>query len=283
MLELPVLRHVRRLILIVLLYGILVLLTIWAPVRTFLQIKSERAPFTFFTNHVLELLLFTIWLPLVYDRWNISKVFRGIVDVSIKAAVRSLGIANYMLPPEPGQPLPLPAQLYPQYFVYRIGSFVLLSVLASYMFVTGGLVVPLLIGRRALCLLFDYTVNEIYSFSAGLGLLTVGVKLILYVRAWKTEPALASLSHMVTWLLATVIFVVKFFLASVMLGALLPLFVGLFLDCMFFSPLKLCARLLTVHMSPVVNVWQSWALGVMALKLLHQAALKGMTSLTSLL
>jgi E3 ubiquitin-protein ligase MARCH6 len=132
---------------------------------------------------------------------------------------------------------------------------------------------PILVGRAAFARLTDADLNEIYTFGAGCGLLRLAAAVVWY--GWRR----ATLEKLVRtpWLTLgarklgqVAVQSCKLSVAVAVGGVALPLLAGLVLDMMIIIPVKVPGGL-----SPVYSLWQDWAIGLMALKLVHEAGMAG--------
>lgn len=104
MIHLPIYRHIRRLLLSAIIFGSVVLLMLWLPIRILRQVWPSFLPYTVSLNseaHVnelsLELLLLQVILPALLEQSHTRTWLKGLVRGWCKAVSWVLGIHSYLL------------------------------------------------------------------------------------------------------------------------------------------------------------------------------------------
>lgn len=111
MIHLPILRHIRRLLLSAVIFGSAVLLMLWLPIRILRYIWPTFLPYTVTLNNEaqvnelsLELLLLQVILPALLEQSHTRTWLKGFVRAWCRAVSWILGIHSYLLGTADGQP-----------------------------------------------------------------------------------------------------------------------------------------------------------------------------------
>ena len=97
MLETPISRYCRRLTLIAVMYGFLITMMSWLPVKNAIAFSPGLLPFKFVLTHPMEFLLLNLGLPLVHDQLQLTAT-------ATRAVTKWIEVASYILgtPPSSG-------------------------------------------------------------------------------------------------------------------------------------------------------------------------------------
>jgi hypothetical protein len=79
-------------------YGLLVVLLVWLPVKTLGRLWPGFMPYRFLVSHPLEMLVFTFGLPLVQSYGELGDAFHVVMYEWIVFVSHWLGVTEYMLP-----------------------------------------------------------------------------------------------------------------------------------------------------------------------------------------
>lgn len=117
MIHLPILRHIRRLLLSAVIFGSAVLLMLWLPIRILRVVWHSFLPYTVALNSEaqvnelsLELLLLQVILPALLEQSHTRTWLKGLVRTWCRGIAWVLDIHSYLLGDSDGQPTPEGAQ-----------------------------------------------------------------------------------------------------------------------------------------------------------------------------
>eukprot|EP00051_Salpingoeca_urceolata_P014564 m.185702 g.185702 ORF g.185702 m.185702 type:complete len:1003 (+) comp18122_c2_seq11:419-3427(+) len=301
MLELSLASYSRRLVAVIVLYGVLVVGLIWLPVKTCIAAAPSLLPFNIILAHPVELLSFNLVIPLIQENMDPAQQIKDSVSWWITMASSRLGLAGYMLtdpaadevngPAAGGDDVDragpaedngnadgaagaaprafTPASEIP-WFAARLAVFIAVGWLSMYVIITGLLAAPVLIGRWLISLMTNVVVHELYTFLMGLLALSTFYKTADALRSIQQRRLSEVAGTTVYRLRSLAVPFAKVLIVLVTTGLVLPLQVGLLLEMVVFTPLTVPS-----HMSPVPCLWQCWAVGLIIVKLAHQFAVTG--------
>eukprot|EP00040_Diaphanoeca_grandis_P023286 m.126424 g.126424 ORF g.126424 m.126424 type:complete len:884 (-) comp29200_c0_seq7:99-2750(-) len=273
MLELELITYIRRLLLITVMYGVLIVMLVWLPVKTVCSTFPSVLPFQVMLSHPLEVLAFNFAIPLIQDYCNPSDSFENAVKMWLKLSSYVLGITKYMFPHNEtdGETAPTPAEMFPKFFSLRILGLLGLGWLTSHVLVTALLTIPVTVGRYTTNAAF-LEVHDLYTFVVGVFVCWVLVQIPRKLSKANVLRAVhTTLSmHGVTVVYHVVVHAIKGFVAVMLVLIVLPTLAGLLVDLVIIIPAK-CP----VEMTPILSLWQDWSIGVMVLKLIYQSEYDG--------
>ncbi|XP_066159139.1 E3 ubiquitin-protein ligase MARCHF6 isoform X1 [Euwallacea fornicatus] len=323
MIHLPVLEHIRKLIISAVIFGSAVLVMLWLPIRIIKLNLPSFLPYTVSLNSnetrvnelSLELLLLQVVLPALLEqshtrvwlkafvRWW-CKVMAWILDLHSyllgdqsnsdgnrrenngdrqeNVAGQGLGAAHQALflmePPTGYQPYERPKLFHIRLFFLLVlvcWSLVLFSVVA--------VIVPVWLGRRVMALWLvgapppgpqisastdktEVKVHELYTSACGLYLCWLATRGVTLVLSWLPQGRAAMMERLRHWGYLGL----KTFAASVLLLGIIPLLFGLLLELVVIIPLRV-----PIHQTPILFIWQDWALGVLYTKIACAVTMMG--------
>lgn len=124
MLQIPLLHYTRRLLLISVMYGGIILLLLWLPIQTVIRALPGIIPYRVALRHPIELMLLNLAIPFfsvgpglglslivlhpnsiegshaTQERWNPAGPLKKIIRAWFGAVGTALGMRNYFLTPE---------------------------------------------------------------------------------------------------------------------------------------------------------------------------------------
>ncbi|XP_018323942.1 E3 ubiquitin-protein ligase MARCH6-like [Agrilus planipennis] len=335
MIHLPILRHIRRLLLSAIIFGSAVLLMLWLPIRILRVVCPSFLPYTVTVNNEaqvnelsLELLLLQVILPALLEQSHTRIWLKAVVRIWCKAVAWLLDIHSYLLgdadtnnmqqpnnernnqnnaqlPPAAPELVgglgaahhallmregPTGYQPYekPSFFVARL---ILLLVLVCFSLIASSLViltVPVWLGRHVmeLWLLADpqiatmtsttttthslsrtsAKVHELYTAACGTYMCWLGVRAATLVLGWLPQGRAAIFERLKQWCVLGL----KTIIVSAVLLGLIPLLFGLLLELVVIVPLRV-----PLHQTPILFIWQDWALGVLYTKIACAVTMMG--------
>ncbi|KAJ9583528.1 hypothetical protein L9F63_022146, partial [Diploptera punctata] len=269
MIHLPIVRHVRRLLASAVIFGTAVLLMLWLPVRILRVIWPSFLPYTVAlqseaqVNELsLELLLLQVILPALLEQSHTRTWLKSLVRTWCRAVAWLLDLRSYLLGDEGGEQMQGEAGAAPQAQNQQAGN-------NDHEGPTGFQPYerPRWFPARLVGLLFAVCVTLVF---ASLAALTLPVWLGRRVMAlWlvgappPAPPVVATVTPPVGGAATDVIS------ASVLLGVV-PLLFGLLLELVVVVPLRV-----PLDQTPVLFVWQDWALGVLYTKIACAVTMMG--------
>ncbi|ENN76540.1 hypothetical protein YQE_06991, partial [Dendroctonus ponderosae] len=324
MIHLPILEHIRKLIISAVIFGSAVLLMLWLPVRIIKIILPTFLPYTVSLNTEsqvnelsLELLLLQVILPALLEQSHTRVWLKAFVRWWCKIIAWALNLHSYLLGDQattnenvrdnadrpdnvPGQDggnlgavhqalfmmePPTGYQPYqrPKFFHARL-FFLLVTVCCSLvLFSVMALTVPVWLGRRVMTLWLvgapppgpqisanaantEVKVHELYTAACGLYLCWVAARAVTLVSSWLPQGRAAMLDRLKQWCLLGL----KTIAASALLLGVIPLLFGLLLELVVIIPLRV-----PIHQTPILFIWQDWALGVLYTKIACAVTIMG--------
>ncbi|KAH1015872.1 hypothetical protein HUJ04_007190 [Dendroctonus ponderosae] len=171
----------------------------------------------------------------------------------------------------------------PKFFHARL-FFLLVTVCCSLvLFSVMALTVPVWLGRRVMTLWLvgapppgpqisanaantEVKVHELYTAACGLYLCWVAARAVTLVSSWLPQGRAAMLDRLKQWCLLGL----KTIAASALLLGVIPLLFGLLLELVVIIPLRV-----PIHQTPILFIWQDWALGVLYTKIACAVTIMG--------
>ncbi|EEB18578.1 ssm4 protein, putative [Pediculus humanus corporis] len=303
LIHLPIIHHVRRLLASSVVFGTAVLLMLWLPVRILRAIWPSFLPYTVSwqsdtqVNELsLELLVLQIIIPALLDQPQSRVWMKTLIRLWCKSTAWALGIHSYLLGDEVEssnnaenvennenndnndndqgvfnrvgghQALlpregPIGVQPYqrPTWFYVRLLG-LLIALFASLIIASlVALTLPVWIGRQLMVFWVGAPpVHELYTAASGTYFCWLVARAVTLLRSWLPQGRAAILEKMRLWCIWGLKSLVAF---SVLLGVI-PLLFGLLLELVIVIPLRV-----PLEQTPILFVWQDWALGVLYTKI----------------
>ncbi|KAJ8878389.1 hypothetical protein PR048_018967 [Dryococelus australis] len=302
MIHLPIVRHVRRLLASAVIFGTAVMLMLWLPVQILRAVWPSFLPYTVAlqseaqVNELsLELLLLQVILPALLEQSHTRTWLKGLVRAWCRAISWLLDLRSYLLGDVEGEgelPRNDPAdnnaagglgaahqallqregptgfQPYerPRWFAARLAG-LLVAVCGTLLLASlVALTLPVWLGRRVMALWLappDHgpaggRVHELYTAACGTYLCWLLARAAALVLGWLPQGRAAVLARLRQWCVLGARSAVAF---ALLLGVV-PLLFGLLLELVVVVPLRV-----PLDQTPVLFVWQDWALGVLYTKI----------------
>lgn len=112
----------------------------------------------------------------------------------------------------------------------------------------------------------EVKVHELYTAACGLYLCWVAARAVTLVSGWLPQGRAAMLDRLKQWCLLGL----KTIAASALLLGVIPLLFGLLLELVVIIPLRV-----PIHQTPILFIWQDWALGVLYTKIACAVTIMG--------
>uniref|UniRef100_A0A3Q2CI59 E3 ubiquitin-protein ligase MARCHF6 n=1 Tax=Cyprinodon variegatus TaxID=28743 RepID=A0A3Q2CI59_CYPVA len=304
MIHLPIYRHLRRFILSVVVFGSIVLLMLWLPIRIIKLLFPAFLPYNVMlysdapvSELSLELLLLQVVLPALLEQGHTRQWLKRLVHAWTFTAGYVLDLHSYLLgdleddenqpnnPPNrlnnnriPGlgeglhaahqailqQGGPVGFQPY-----HRPPNF-LLKVLKKKQLLNDSkrvLLFILYVGRWLMSLwMGSAVVHELYTAASGLYVCWVSIRAATVLLSWMPQGRTVIMIKVHEWTLM----IFKTVVVAVMLAGVIPLLLGLLFDLVIVAPLRV-----PLDQTPLFYPWQDWALGVLHAKIIAAITLMG--------
>lgn len=304
MIHLPVFSHIHRLLVSAVTFGTAVLLMLWLPIRLLHYLMPGFLPYAVIVHTEapvselsLELLLLQVILPALLEQSHTRNWLKAVVRTWCVGAAKMLGLRSYLLgagPSEPPRPPPqraaLPAgglgaahqalmhrdgpagyepYVRPKWFAARLTALLILVAISLVVASAIALVVPVWIGRKVMALCLPKAsegVHELYTAACGTYVCWVSVRGGALIGAWLPQGRAAVAARVRLWARVAA----KSAVASAALLGVVPLLFGLLLELVLVIPLRV-----PLEQTPVLFVWQDWALGVLYTKIACAVTMMG--------
>ncbi|XP_069958511.1 E3 ubiquitin-protein ligase MARCHF6 isoform X2 [Cherax quadricarinatus] len=348
MIHLPIVRHTRRFLASMVIFGSTVLLMLWLPIKiihglwpSFLPYHITLSSDTPVSELSLELLLLQVilpalleqghtrvWLKLLVRHWcaavshilglrsyllgdvaldvqgggvviggdtgggagevgagaapqvEVEEPAEGIVNPVVgggggggaggggaaDALAGGLGAAHQALLQRDG-PTGFQAYVRPRWFGVRILGLVIMMCISLTAASIMCLTLPVLVGRQCMYLaLGDTKVHELYTGACGLYLCLLGIRGITLLASW----IMLGWTQVIVRLRQWGIMGTKVLIALVVVAVVVPLMVGVLMELVIVIPLRV-----PLHQTPILFLWQDWALGVLYTKIMCALVMMG--------
>lgn len=182
------------------------------------------------------------------------------------ALAGGLGAAHQALLQRDG-PTGFQAYVRPRWFGLRILGLVVVMCLSLTAASIICLTLPVLVGRH--CMYFalgDTKVHELYAGACGLYLCLLSIRGITLLASW----IMLGWSQVILRLQQWGIMGLKALIALVVVAVVVPLMVGVLMELVIVIPLRV-----PLHQTPILFLWQDWALGVLYTKIMCALVMMG--------
>ncbi|CAK9869462.1 unnamed protein product [Sphagnum jensenii] len=288
----PIHKHARRVLLSVVVYGSLIVMLVFLPVQLAISIAPYMFPFDIrvsdpFTEIPADMLLFHICIPFAVEHFRPRATIKTVLSHWFSTAGWVLGLSEFLLPgPLPNvdnneqqrrvgvqdqQNAPPHQGAYSCFMIsrYQFVMQILLLLFGAWItllaFNSTMVLLPVCLGRAIFASLsqLPYTrgakCNDLYAFSIGCYILWATVVAVRYIVDYlRTHDLHLLLRQVLKW--SSIIF------KSVVLLSLwvvvIPVLIGLLFELVVVVPLRV-----PVYESPVFLLYQDWALGLVFLKI----------------
>lgn len=112
----------------------------------------------------------------------------------------------------------------------------------------------------------EVKVHELYTAACGLYLCWLAARAVTLVLSWLPQGRAAMMDRLKQWCLLGL----KTIAASALLLGVIPLLFGLLLELVVIIPLRV-----PIHQTPILFIWQDWALGVLYTKIACAVTMMG--------
>ncbi|OWR44257.1 putative ssm4 protein isoform 1 [Danaus plexippus plexippus] len=301
MIHLSVWSHIRRLVVSAMVFGTAVLFMLWLPIRVIKYVLPGFLPYAVAVHTdapvnelSLELLLLQVILPALLEQSHTRTWLKAGLRAWCGCAAGLLGLRSYLLgeasrenephpPPHPPHQLGAahraliwrdgPAGFEPyvrvSWFPLRLGALLALVSVSLVLASALTLVIPVAIGRKVMTIWLPKAsegVHELYTAACGMYVCWAVGRGGALAAGWARGGRAALLARAALWTRRAA----RAALAALALLGLVPLMFGLLLELVLVIPLRV-----PLEQSPVLFVWQDWALGVLYTKIVCALTMMG--------
>ncbi|KAJ2944212.1 hypothetical protein O0L34_g18190 [Tuta absoluta] len=301
MIHLSVWSHIRRLVVSAVIFGTAVLFMLWLPIRVIKFVLPGFLPYAVAVHTEapvnelsLELLLLQVILPALLEQSHTRTWLKAGVRWWCVMAAGALGLRSYLLGESrqdraPHPPVPHPHQLaiahqalmrrdgpagfepYVRVAWFPARLLALLVLVAASLVAASALtlVIPVAIGRKVMALWLPKAsegVHELYTAACGMYVCWAMGRGGTLAAGWARGGRGALFARLYLWTRVAL----RAALAALALLGLVPLLFGLLLEHVLVIPLRV-----PLEQSPVVFMWQDWALGVLYTKIVCALTMMG--------
>jgi len=291
--HLPISKHVKRFALSIIIFGSTIILIAWLPVQLLLYLVPEFLPYhgdsdlaNSAGDYPLQLMVFQFALPGLLEQGSLKNSLRRGIQLWCKVVSKLLGIRSYLLGDQDDldqdrddwydRYVPYTR---PTFFVIRVLLLLALGFLSVVAIAAIVMYFPVRMGRIFFALMFGskgalplvtekQTKNtyELYTLAIGVWLCWLCLRLCGIVSRLVPD-GWSKLRNFLSEMLTTVW---KSLALAVFIVGILPLQLGLLFDLVAVVPLRV-----PLHQTPVIFIWQDWALGIFLFKMISVTVLMG--------
>ncbi|KAK5898454.1 hypothetical protein CgunFtcFv8_015870 [Champsocephalus gunnari] len=297
MIHLPIYRHLRRFILSVVVFGSIVLLMLWLPIRLIKLLMPTFLPYNVMlysdapvSELSLELLLLQVVLPALLEQGHTRQWLKGLVRAWTVSAGYLLDLHSYLLgeqednegnqPPlaractQPIRPScsrggPVGFQPYhrPLRFPFRIVLLIAFMCLTLLVASLVCLTLPVFTGRWLMSFWTGSSkIHELYTAACGLYVCWLSIRGVSVLLAWMPQGRTVIARKVQEWTLM----ILKTLVVALLVAGVIPLLLGLLFELVIVAPLRV-----PLDQTPLFYPWQDWALGVLHAKIIAAITLMG--------
>ncbi|KJH53376.1 zinc finger, C3HC4 type [Dictyocaulus viviparus] len=301
MIELPVTRHLRRLVASTSLCFTTIFLIVYLPLGIVQKLYPSLLPYnmslsadTPLSELSLELLILQVVLPALLEQTQARFLLKAMVLWWCVHVGGALSVDRYLLPdlPNPERPAdgiaqqgvgglaaehqallllrePQAFQPYnrPRFFPLRL--LVLLAAVAGTCCIVSCLLflIPVMVGRVIIHNLTGYSnVHELYTVGTGLYICWMFVKLSMLSLHWFN----LGVNHLKETFISSLHLTARLLIICIPIVFVIPLLMGTYFQLVVITPLRL-----SYHQTSLVFLWQDWAMGVLHMKIVCGAVMMG--------
>uniref|UniRef100_A0A8C7JZ69 RING-type E3 ubiquitin transferase n=1 Tax=Oncorhynchus kisutch TaxID=8019 RepID=A0A8C7JZ69_ONCKI len=302
MIHLPIYRHIRRFILSVVVFGSIVLLMLWLPIRMIKVFLPAFLPYNVLlysdapvSELSLELLLLQVVLPALLEQGHTRQWLKGLVRTWTVSAGYLLDLHSYLLGeqedneanqpvnnnnnPAPGHHNNNPAHVVGeglhaahQAILQQGGpiGFQPYQRPLRFPFRSRGLNTFRMHFFAGRWLMSFWTgsskIHELYTAACGLYVCWLSIRGATVLLAWMPQGRTIIMIKVQEWTLM----ILKTLVVALLVAGVIPLLLGLLFELVIVAPLRV-----PLDQTPLFYPWQDWALGVLHAKIIAAITLMG--------
>uniref|UniRef100_A0A667WWL7 RING-type E3 ubiquitin transferase n=1 Tax=Myripristis murdjan TaxID=586833 RepID=A0A667WWL7_9TELE len=302
MIHLPIYRHLRRFILSVVVFGSIVLLMLWLPIRLIKLLLPTFLPYNVMlysdapvSELSLELLLLQVVLPALLEQGHTRQWLKGLVRAWTVSAGYLLDLHSYLLGeqedndanqpvnnnnnnPPPGHhnnnnnPAPAVGEglhAAHQAILQQGGPVGFQPYHRPLRFPFRVMHSPstLFTGRWLMSFWTGNSkIHELYTAACGLYVCWLSIRGVTVLLAWMPQGRTVIMLKVQEWTLM----ILKTLVVALLVAGVIPLLLGLLFELVIVAPLRV-----PLDQTPLFYPWQDWALGVLHAKIIAAITLMG--------
>jgi len=303
MIHLPIISHVRRLVVSSVVFGSAVLLLVWLPIRILRYALPNFLPYTAGLHSdsqvnelSLELLLLQVILPALLEQSHSRAWMKSIVRFWCLGVSYVLDLKSYLLPGDNapqvlppveerqidlgavhqallqrGGPTGFQPYVRPRFFALRLVALIFTVCCSLVVASLLALTVPVFLGRKVMALYPLHSnkpapVHELYTCACGIYICWLTARAVTLVLSWLPQGRKAFTDMLYSWM----VLAGKLAIFLVLLVGVIPLLSGILLELVVVMPLRV-----PLDQTPVLWLWADWALGVLYIKIFCAISLMG--------
>uniref|UniRef100_A0A3Q0R2Q8 E3 ubiquitin-protein ligase MARCHF6 n=1 Tax=Amphilophus citrinellus TaxID=61819 RepID=A0A3Q0R2Q8_AMPCI len=284
MIHLPIYRHLRRFILSVVVFGSIVLLMLWLPIRIIKLLLPNFLPYNVMlysdapvSELSLELLLLQVVLPALLEQGHTRQWLKRLIHAWTFTAGYVLDLHSYLLgdheDDDDNQQNNPPGRLNN----HRIPGLGEGLHAAHQAILQQGGPVGFQPYHRSFCWLsscpvfyfslFTFAVvHELYTAASGLYVCWLSIRAATVLLSWMPQGRTVIILKVHEW----TVMILKTLVVAMLLAGVIPLLLGLLFELVIVAPLRV-----PLDQTPLFYPWQDWALGVLHAKIIAAVTLMG--------
>ncbi|CAB1349948.1 unnamed protein product [Coregonus sp. 'balchen'] len=262
-------RHLRRFILSVVVFGSIVLLMLWLPIRMIKLLLPAFLPYNVMlysdapvSELSLELLLLQVVLPALLEQGHTRQWLKGLVRAWTVTAGYLLDLHSYLLgeqeDDEANQPVNNNNNPAPGHHNNNANPAPAIVLLIGFMLFAGRWLMSFWTGSSK--------IHELYTAACGLYVCWLSIRGATVLLAWMPQGRTIIMIKVQEWSLM----ILKTLVVALLVAGVIPLLLGLLFELVIVAPLRV-----PLDQTPLLYPWQDWALGVLHAKIIAAITLMG--------
>ncbi|KAJ4936812.1 hypothetical protein JOQ06_001398 [Pogonophryne albipinna] len=266
MIHLPIYRHLRRFILSVVVFGSIVLLMLWLPIRIIKLLLPNFLPYNVMLysdapGHTRQ------WLKRLVHAWTFTTGYMLDLHSYLFPGLGEGLHAAHQAILQQGGPIGFQAYHRPVDFSLKIVLLVVFMCVTLLLASLLCLILPVFAGRWLMSFwMGSAMVHELYTAASGLYICWLSIRAATVVLSWMPQGRTIILTKVHEWSLM----ILKTLVVAVLLAGVIPLLLGLLFELVIVAPLRV-----QLDQTPLFYPWQDWALGVLHAKIIAAITLMG--------
>ncbi|KAK1878747.1 E3 ubiquitin-protein ligase MARCH6 [Dissostichus eleginoides] len=266
MIHLPIYRHLRRFILSVVVFGSIVLLMLWLPIRIIKLLFPNFLPYNVMLysdapGHTRQ------WLKRLVHAWTFTTGYMLDLHSYLFPGLGEGLHAAHQAILQQGGPIGFQAYHRPVDFSLKIVLLVVFMCVTLLLASLLCLTLPVFAGRWLMSFwMGSAMVHELYTAASGLYICWLSIRAATVVLSWMPQGRTIILIKVHEWSLM----ILKTLVVAVLLAGVIPLLLGLLFELVIVAPLRV-----QLDQTPLFYPWQDWALGVLHAKIIAAITLMG--------
>ncbi|ERE82360.1 E3 ubiquitin-protein ligase [Cricetulus griseus] len=266
MIHLPIYRHLRRFILSVIVFGSIVLLMLWLPIRIIKSLLPNFLPYNVMLYRDLHSYLLGDQEENENSANQQANNNQPARNNNAVPAGEGLHAAHQAILQQGG---PVGFQPYRRPFNFPLRIFLLIVFMCITLLIASliCLTLPVFAGRWLMSFWTGTAkIHELYTAACGLYVCWLTIRAVTVLVAWMPQGRRVIFQKVKEWSLM----IMKTLIVAVLLAGVVPLLLGLLFELVIVAPLRV-----PLDQTPLFYPWQDWALGVLHAKIIAAITLMG--------